>query len=171
MPGFNKSLAGLLFSELETMKIKDLNIGVRLGAAFAVILAMMVIMLGTALWQLKHITDAKEEMATATEKAKLAQEMRAGIITNAVSTVAKIRAIDPADEQSYEEGMKAISKRAGELQKIFEQVIVAPGGKVLLTALIEQRAKYSAARNQAYKMKTELGAGNPELLADRKSVV
>ncbi len=165
MPGFNKSLAGLLFSELETMKIKDLNIGVRLGAAFAVILAMMVIMLGTALWQLKHITDAKEEMATATEKAKLAQEMRAGIITNAVSTVAKIRAIDPADEQSYEEGMKAISKRAGELQKIFEQVIVAPGGKVLLTALIEQRAKYSAARNQAYKMKTELGAGNPELLA------
>jgi methyl-accepting chemotaxis protein len=44
-------------------------------------------------------------------------------------------------------------------------VIVAPGGKVLLTALIEQRAKYSAARNQAYKMKTELGAGNPELLA------
>ena len=102
MPGFNKSQAGLLFSELETMKIKDLNIGVRLGAAFAVILAMMVIMLGTALWQLKHITDAKEEMAAATEKAKLAQEMRAGIITNAVSTVAKIRAIDPADEQSYD---------------------------------------------------------------------
>jgi len=147
------------------MKIKDLNIGVRLGAAFAVILAMMVVMLGTALWQLNHITNAKGEMASATEKAKLAQEMRAGITTNAVSTVAKIRSMDPAEEQYYEEGMKPISKRAGELQKIFEEVIVSADGKVLLTALVEQRAKYSAARNQAYKMKTELGAGNPELLA------
>ena len=123
------------------MKIKDLNIGIRLGGAFAVILAMMVVMLGTALWQLNHITTAKEEMASATEKAKLAQEMRAGITTNAVSTVAKIRAIDAADEKSYEEGMKAISKRAGELQKIFEEVIVSADGKVLLTALVEQRAK------------------------------
>ena len=147
------------------MKIKDLNIGTRLGGAFAAILAMMVIMLVTALWQLNHITDAKQAMASAAEKAKLAQEMRSGIITNAVSTVAKIKAIDPADEQYYDEGMKPISARAGELQKIFEKVIESREGKVLLSALVEQRAKYIAVRNQAYKMKTEVGAGNPELLS------
>src|ERR1041384_6984168 len=107
------------------MKINDLNIGTRLGGAFAVILAMMAVMLVTALWQLNHITDAKEVRASSTDKAKLAQEMRAGIITNAVSTVAKIKAIDPADELYYDEEMQPISKRAGELQKTFEEVIVS----------------------------------------------
>ena len=153
------------------MNINDLNIGTRLGGAFAVILAMMAVMLVTALWQLNQITDAKEVMASSTDKAKLAQEMRAGIITNAVSTVAKIKAIDPADEHYYDEGMKPISKRAGELQKTFEEVIVSTEGKALLSALVEQRAKYTAVRNQAYKMKTELGAGNPELLAFLNSKV
>ena len=147
------------------MKIKDLNIGIRLGGAFAVILAMMVLMLGIALWQLDKIADAKEAMASATDRAKLAEEMRSGTVANGVGTVAKIKAMDAADEQYYEDGMKPISKRAGELQKSLEAAITRPEGKALLAALIEQRAKYGAARNQAYNMKTELGAGNPELAA------
>ena len=147
------------------MKIKNFNIGIRLGGAFAIILAMMVLMLGTALWQLNKISSAKEAMASATERAKLAEEMRSGTVANGVSTVAKIKAIDAADEQYYEDGMKAISKRAGEVQKTLEAVITLPEGKALLATLIEQRAKYGAARNQAYKMKAELGAGNPELIA------
>ena len=153
------------------MKLNNLNIGARLGGAFAAVLVLMGIMLGSALWQLDSIADAKQAMAEASHKAKLAQEWRSGIVTNSVSTVAKFKSADPADEAYHDQGMKVISVRAGELQKTMGELVTSSEGKALLAAVAEQREKYSSLRNQGFKMKTELGAGNAELNAFFESKV
>jgi len=147
------------------MKINDLKIGVRLGGAFAAVLALMVFMLGSAMWQLNSITEAKRMMAETASKAKLAQEWRQGIVTNSVATVAKFKTAVPEDLAYYDEGMKIISVRAGELQKTLEASISSEDGKALLAGVAEQRSKYSALRDQGFKMKTELGVDSPELKA------
>jgi len=147
------------------MKINDLKIGVRLGGAFAAVLALMVLMLGVAFWQLERIADAKQTMAQTSYRAKLAKEWSQGTVTNSVSTVAKYKSIDPADEKYHDAQMKVISDKAGKLQKELESLIQSEQGKALLAEIATERAKYSVMRNEGFKMKGALGADNAEVRA------
>jgi len=147
------------------MKINDLKIGVRLGGAFAAVLALMVLMLGVAFWQLERIADAKQTMAQTSYRAKLAKEWSQGTVTNSVSTVAKYKSIDPADEKYHDAQMKVISDKAGKLQKELESLVQSAQGKALLAEIATERAKYSVMRNEGFKMKSALGADNAEVKA------
>jgi len=147
------------------MKINDLKIGVRLGGAFAAVLALMVLMLGVAFWQLERIADAKQTMAQTSYRAKLAKEWSQGTITNSVSTVAKYKSVGPVDEKYHDAQMKVISDRAGKLQKELESLVQSAQGKALLAEIATERAKYSAMRNEGFKMKSALGADNAEVKA------
>ncbi len=147
------------------MKINDLKIGARLGGAFAAVLALMVLMLGVALWQLERIADAKQTMAQTSYRAKLAKEWSQGTVTNSVSTVAKYKSIDPVDEKYHDAQMKVISDKAGKLQKELESLVQSEQGKALLADIATERAKYSVMRNDGFKMKSALGADNAEVKA------
>jgi methyl-accepting chemotaxis protein len=147
------------------MKINDLKIGVRLGGAFAAVLALMVLMLGVAFWQLERIADAKQTMAQTSYRAKLAKEWSQGTVTNSVSTVAKYKSVDPVDEKYHDAQMKVISDKAGKLQKELESLVQSAQGKALLAEIATERAKYSAMRNEGFKMKSALGADNAEVKA------
>ena len=147
------------------MKINDLKIGARLGGAFAAVLALMVLMLGVALWQLERIADAKQTMAQTSYRAKLAKEWSQGTVTNSVSSVAKYKSIDPVDEKYHDAQMKVISDRAGKLQKELESLVQSEQGKALLADIATERAKYSVMRNEGFKMKSALGADNAEVKA------
>jgi len=147
------------------MKINDLKIGVRLGGAFAAVLALMVLMLGVAFWQLERIADAKQTMAQTSYRAKLAKEWSQGTVTNSVSTVAKYKSIDPADEKYHDAQMKVISDKAGKLQKELESLVQSEQGKALLAEIATERTKYSVMRNEGFKMKSALGADNAEVKA------
>jgi methyl-accepting chemotaxis protein len=147
------------------MKINDLKIGVRLGGAFAAVLALMVLMLGVAFWQLERIADAKQTMAQTSYRAKLAKEWSQGTVTNSVSTVAKYKSVDPVDEKYHDAQMKVISDKAGKLQKELESMVQSAQGKALLAEIATERAKYSAMRNEGFKMKSALGADNAEVKA------
>jgi len=147
------------------MKINDLKIGVRLGGAFAAVLALMVLMLGVAFWQLERIADAKQTMAQTSYRAKLAKEWSQGTVTNSVSTVAKYKSVDPVDEKYHDAQMKVISDRAGKLQKELESLVQSAQGKALLAEIATERAKYSAMRNEGFKMKGALGADSAEVKA------
>jgi len=147
------------------MKINDLKIGVRLGGAFAAVLALMVLMLGVAFWQLERIADAKQTMAKTSYRAKLAKEWSQGTVTNSVSTIAKYKSVDPVDEKYHDAQMKAISDRAGKLQKELESLVQSAQGKALLAEIATERAKYSVMRNEGFKMKSALGADNAEVKA------
>ncbi|RZA12188.1 MAG: HAMP domain-containing protein, partial [Proteobacteria bacterium] len=147
------------------MKINDLKIGVRLGGAFAAVLALMVLMLGVAFWQLERIADAKQTMAQTSYRAKLAKEWSQGTVTNSVSTVAKYKSVDAVDEKYHDAQMKVISDRAGKLQKELESLVQSEQGKALLAEIATERAKYSVMRNEGFKMKSALGADNAEVKA------
>ena len=147
------------------MKINDLKIGIRLGGAFAALLALMVLMLGVAFWQLERIADAKQTMAETSYRAKLAKEWSQGTLTNSVSTIAKYKSVDAADEKYHDEQMKVISDKAGKLQKELESLVQSAQGKTLLADIATERAKYSAMRNEGFKMKSALGGDSAEVKA------
>jgi len=145
------------------MKIKDLNIGVRLGGAFGALLLLIAMMVATAVWQLERISTSREAMAENSDKARLAMEWRQGIATNAVSTIAKFKSTAPDDENYHDAAMKVVSARVSIVQKELEARVASARGKALLAAVAQQRIKYFDARNEGYKMKAALGADSAEL--------
>jgi len=141
----------------EHMKFNDFRIGARLGGAFAAVLVLMGAMLVTALWQLERIAEAKTEMAETSHKARLAKEWLEGIATNGVRTLAKAKSINPADEQQYDNEMKAVSARVSTVQKELASLVRSEQGKSLLATVAEQRKRYTAIRDDAFRRKAELG--------------
>jgi methyl-accepting chemotaxis protein len=146
------------------MKLSNLNIGTRLGGAFAVLLLLLGVVLFSALHQLDRIDEAKAAMVGANYKVKLATAWREGIATNSVRTLAKARSNDPAEEQALDSEMKAVSAQVSKVQEELEGLVTSEKGKANLKAVAEQRKVYSALRTEMYKRKAEQGL-NDELKA------
>ncbi|HBI69802.1 MAG TPA: hypothetical protein DDZ22_12555 [Massilia sp.] len=151
------------------MKFNDFRIGARLGGAFAALLILMGAMLGTALWQLDRIADAKAVMAGTNHKAKLAKDWLQGVATNSVRTLAKAKSTDPADEQYYEREMKAVSTHVSALQQELESLVKSDKGKALLADVAARRKTYTDIRNEAFRRKAAEGmnAGVHALIGER----
>jgi methyl-accepting chemotaxis protein len=145
------------------MNIKDLKIGTRLGATLAIIVALMALMAGNALWQLFQISNAKTEMSEASEKFMLATQWRQGVAVNRVSTIARFKSTSPEDETYHEKEMKAISANVSKVQDELESLIKSDEGKALIATVATRRTTYIDARNTAYKLKRELGLDNPQV--------
>jgi methyl-accepting chemotaxis protein len=137
------------------MKIKDLKIGVRLGAAFAAVLALTALMTGVGILELSSVVTAKNYMVEASQKKQLADEWLRGISTNAVRTFAKARSNDADDQRYFESEMTATSKRVSEIQKELEQLIHSDEGKRLMGNVGDMRKAYVGARDAAFRMKAD----------------
>ena len=147
------------------MKISDLKIGIRLGGAFAAVLALVAVMLVSALWQLNRIAEAKTVMADAALSVNLAQQWLRGIEGNAVRTRAKAASADPAEEAHYDAEMKKTSAGVSATQKRLEAMVDTGQGKALMDAVASQRSRYTGLRDEGFKRKAALGAGHPEVQA------
>ena len=145
------------------MALNKFRIGTRLGAAFAVLLILMAVMLGTALWQLNRIADGKETMSVTSLKARLAKDWLAGITSNGVRTLARVKSADPEDEQRYDSEMKAVSAGLSALQKKLESLVGSEKGKQLLRQVAERRKQYTAIRDEAFKRKAAHGPADADL--------
>jgi methyl-accepting chemotaxis protein len=145
------------------MNIKDLKIGTRLGATLAIIVGLMALMAGNALWQLFQISNAKTEMSEASEKFMLATEWRQGVAVNRVSTIARFKSTSPEDETYHEKEMKAVSANVSKVQDELESLIKSDEGKALIATVATRRTTYIDARNTAYKLKRELGLDNQQV--------
>jgi methyl-accepting chemotaxis protein len=145
------------------MAFHNLRIGTRLGAAFAALLILTAVMLCSALWQLNRIADGKNTMAATSYKARVAKDWLEGIATNAVRTIAKVKSVDPDDEQRYETEMKAVSAGITARQKDLESLVASEKGKQLLRTVAERRKAYTAIRNETFKRKAARGAVDDEL--------
>jgi len=139
------------------MKLSNFNIGTRLGAAFAVLLLLLAVILFSALRQLDHIDEAKAAMVGANYKAKLAAAWREGVATNSVRTLAKARTSDVVEEKALDVEMKAVSARISKVQEELEVLVTSEQGKANLKAVAEQRKVYSALRTEIYKRKAAQG--------------
>ncbi len=147
------------------MKISDLKIGIRLGAAFAAVLALVAVMLVSALWQLNRIAEAKTVMADAALSVNLAQQWLRGIEGNAVRTRAKASSADPAEDTHYDAEMKKTSAGVSATQKRLAAMVDTERGKALMDAVVSQRSRYTGLRDEGFKRKAALGAGHPEVQA------
>ncbi|WP_137171669.1 methyl-accepting chemotaxis protein [Massilia sp. HP4] len=147
------------------MKITDLKIGIRLGGAFAAVLALVALMLIIALWQLSRIADAKTVMADASTSVNLAQQWLRGTEGNAVRTRAKATTVDPAEEAYYDAEMKKASAGISKTQKELEAMVGTGKGRELMDAVASQRSRYTGLRDQGFKRKAALGAADPEVQA------
>ena len=142
------------------MKFNDFRIGFRLGGAFAAILMLMAVMIGSALWQLGRIADAKTVMNETNLKSRLAKDWLQGIATNSVRTLAKAKNSDPADDQRYDTEMKAVSVQVNKIQKELESLVKSEKGNALLAAVATQRKHYASIRDQVFRHKAEQGAND-----------
>ncbi len=147
------------------MNFSNFKIGTRLGSAFAVILALIAIMLATALWQLGRIAEAKAIMAETNHDAKLAASWLKSTSLNAVRTLAKAKSSDPEDDAYYDREMKVTSAEISRLQKELEVRLQSEKGKELLAAVAGQRKLYVGVRDNLFKRKEVLESSAPELKA------
>ena len=145
------------------MNIKDLKIGTRLGATLAIIVSLMALMAGNALWQLAQIASARSEMSEASLKYMLASEWRQGVAVNRVSTIARFRSTTAEDEQYHEREMKAVSANVSKVQDELEKRVSSVEGKALIADVATRRTTYIDARNTAYKLKREMGLDNAQV--------
>ena len=135
------------------MNFSDFKIGIRLGAAFAAILALVAVMLVSALWQLGRIADAKAVMADASLSVNLAQQWLRGTEGNAVRTRAKATTVNPAEEAYYDAEMKKASAGISKTQKELEAMVDSGKGKALMDAVASQRSRYVGLRDEGFKRK------------------
>jgi methyl-accepting chemotaxis protein len=142
------------------MKLTNIRIGVRLGAAFAAVLALMAVMIAVGLVELARIDSDKNVMRDAAYKHQLAQQWLGAIASNAVRTHARVKATTPADEQFFASGMKTASARVTAIQQEIEPLITSVEGKRLFNAVGAARKEYASSRDEAFAAKA---AGSAQL--------
>ncbi|MGZ8291312.1 MAG: methyl-accepting chemotaxis protein [Telluria sp.] len=145
------------------MRISDLNIGVRLGAAFAALLLLMTAMIAVGMWELSNIAEAKNEMKGTAYRNRLADDWLKGISTNAVRTFAKAKSVSVDDQQFFQAEMKQVSARLTEIQKEMEGLIDTAEGKRLFAAVGARRKAYSGIRDNIFELKAKPETTQPEI--------
>jgi methyl-accepting chemotaxis protein len=141
------------------MKLTNTRIGVRLGAAFAVVLALMAAMVAVGLVELARIDTDKNTLRSAAYTHQLAQQWLGAIASNAVRTHARVKSTSPADERFFAAGMKTVSARVTAIQQEIEPLITSAEGKRLFNAVGAARKEYAGARDEAFAAKAAGSAG------------
>jgi methyl-accepting chemotaxis protein len=148
------------------MALDKFRIGTRLGAAFAVLLILTVVMLCSALWQLNRIAEGKNVMAASSRRAMLAKDWLEGIASNSVRTLAKVKTTDAEDEKRYDSEMKTVSAGVSQRQRELESLVDTDKGAQLMRLVAERRKQYTAIRDDIFKRKAALGTVDEALKRD-----
>ncbi|HEY0491436.1 MAG TPA: HAMP domain-containing protein, partial [Telluria sp.] len=143
------------------MKIADVKIGIRLGAAFGAVLLLMGAMIAVGIWELSNIKDAKSEMTSTAYKRQLADQWLNGIATNSVRTYAKAKSTSPEDQLFFDAEMKTTSAGLTKIQKELDTLIDSAEGKRLFGDVGVKRKTYTGIRDDVFKLK-ENPAGTQE---------
>jgi methyl-accepting chemotaxis protein len=142
------------------MKLNQLRIGVRLGAGFGVLLALVALMMAIGIWRLSAMSDAtREMMAMPLAKERLVSEWFRSVAVGVRRTTAIAKSSDPSLETVFAAEVKSSTVRGNEISKALDAM---PGGEnevKLMAELNAARNKYLGARDAVMKAKRE---GHPE---------
>jgi methyl-accepting chemotaxis protein len=134
--------------------MKDWKIGTRLGAGFAVILALVAAIAGIGVLRLQAVGDATHEMAKRSlAKERLAAGWLLGTSTNSVRTYALLNSDDPQVQDYLQKGMGRISVTISETQKQLEELLDTPEETALVADIKKKRADYIELRSMLLKLK------------------
>jgi methyl-accepting chemotaxis protein len=136
--------------------MKDWTIGTRMGAGFALVLALLVATAGVGVLRLQGVGEATQEMAQRSlVKERLAAAWQLGTSTNSVRTFSLLKSND-ADVQAYlQKNITATSTVISETQKKLEDMLASPEELALSADIKKKRGDYVELRNQILKLKAE----------------
>ncbi|MDP3228301.1 MAG: methyl-accepting chemotaxis protein [Acidovorax sp.] len=136
------------------MYINDLNIGTRLGIAFAAVLLITAAIAGVGVSRLDTIKAANEKIAGVyLDRSTHAENWHEAIMLNWVRASASLKTSDAAYIAALEADMAVTSQLATELQKKLEALAESDGEKALLAEAEKARAVYVAARAKLLERK------------------
>jgi methyl-accepting chemotaxis protein len=150
--------------------IANISIGKRLGAGFALILAMTALIAAAGVWRLNQVADAtRDMMAAPLAKERLITDWYSLNFASIRRTAAIVKSTDPSLGAYFKEDSAASVKRAAELLKQIEPLVAESGPeKELFQKILEQRKAYSASRDGAVKAKAEGNADEAARILDQQ---
>jgi methyl-accepting chemotaxis protein len=142
------------------MKLDDLRIGVRLGGGFAVILALLALMMAIGVWRLSSVAGAtRQMMEVPLAKERLAEEWFRNIAVGVRRTTAIAKSADPSLETLFAPDAKSSTERGTQIMKELEALPGSPEETALMAAVADARKAYLGARDGVMKAKRD---GKPE---------
>ncbi len=151
------------------MNLTNLRIGVRLGAAFAVVLVLLVAVVGLAVSEFRVLLDDLNRVVVMERRAALTEEWAAStrLNVNRVMAIAKSRN-DATVEGYFAPLIAQTTQRINDLQKTLEAEIASEEGKALLARVAQLRTDYIAGRKEFFDaLKAEDLEGADRLLNTR----
>ncbi|WP_198089022.1 methyl-accepting chemotaxis protein [Variovorax sp. E3] len=147
--------------------MKNWNTSQRLGAGFAAVLALMVLIAGIGVLRLQGVGEATQDMArNALVKERLAAAWQLGTNTNSVRTFSLLKSNDPAVQAYLQKNITSTSTAITETQKKLEAMLSAPAELALSADIKKKRGDYVELRNQILKLKAEGRADEATKLTD-----
>jgi methyl-accepting chemotaxis protein len=135
------------------MFLVNLKIGVRLGMAFAAVLAFTLILTVVGILRLQDVAGATTAMDLAMKKAQMAADWYSGSLVNGALTMTRLRTTDPQDDQAIAAKMAANSAEISKIKERLEPTITREEGKQLLANIADKRKEYIAIRDQVFAAK------------------
>ena len=135
------------------MTLNNLRIGPRLSIGFGAVLALLLVIVAIACWQLGRIADGLTELSNLHQRAGIAREWAGKTQLNVARAIAIAKASgQPAIEGFFAPQIKRTSAEIGELQKAMERDIVSAEGKALMAAVASQRQAYVTVREALFAL-------------------
>ena len=134
------------------MNLNNLRIGTRLTIGFGAVLALLLVIVGIAYFQLARTNAGVAELDGLERGAAIARNWVSKTQLNVARTVAIAKASGQPDIEKYFSPLiKATSAEISELQKSMEALLTSDEGKSLLAKVASERAAYVALPNQVFE--------------------
>ena len=138
------------------MNIANMKIGTRLGAGFALVLAMMAALVVVVLSSLSSVSDSNRQMVEKDwVKADTAHTINATIRANGRRTMELFFARDAAQTDAIQQRIETNKKSINDAVQVLEGLMYTDKGKFLLADFKEKRARYVQSIGKVSKLLAE----------------
>ena len=141
----------------------NINIGKRLGAGFALVLALTLLIAGAAIWRLGTLADATSAMMAAPlAKERLITDWHTQTFAAVRRTAAIVKSSDPSLVEFFKADNAKTSGRTTELIKQIEPLLEGAQEHALFDHITDLRKAYTAAKDKAVKARADGDAEGAE---------
>jgi methyl-accepting chemotaxis protein len=151
--------------------MKNLNIGVRLGGGFGLVLLLVLLMLGSGLRHMQAVAEATHDMMQQPlAKERMISDWYRLIHTSVRRTTAISKSADPSLGPFFAAETAASTSQVNELQKKVEPLLDSAEEKALFERMKEARKRYLAGRDAIVALKKDGKLAEAEALLEQQFV-
>ncbi len=145
--------------------MRNLSIGARLGAGFAMVLGLMALMTVFGLWRLQSVAQATHDMTQQPlANERMISDWYRYVDSAARRTTAIVKSTDPSLAGFFAEDSAMTTRESAKLVEKIEPLLDSPAEKAVWADIGRARAAYLASRDQAVKAKAAGQADEAERL-------